>query len=268
MCVHDARVHERQLPPMTRSPSVAMSPGSLRGEVRLTLQTRHAQRLLQGRPRRTGQPAIRGLMGFADATRDIWRAAQEDDPYADWFLLRIEQRLQRSGGALQTLKSQVLDLIGDSRLEWTPAHSSEPARVQLRFATPYAYRGAHLLADFDRVARQVLTSRYLGLLDVEEADALLSRGGRAVRSAFDSANGYRRFNIDRDAVMAGTPAAWRAQVAMGELPADVLAEERLAELRPRRARQGIEDDIEVLNGDAVSPAAKTGSATANPDDEA
>lgn len=207
-------------------------------------------------------------MGFADATRDIWRAAQEDDPYADWFLLRIEQRLQRSGGALQTLKSQVLDLVGDSRLEWTAAHSSEPARVQLRFATPYAYRGAHLLADFDRVVRLVLTGRYLGMLDVEEADALLARGGRVVRSAFDSANGYRRFNIDRDAVMAGTPAARRAQVAMGELPADVLAEERLAELRPRRARQGIEDDIEVLNGDAVSPTDKTGSATSNPDDEA
>ncbi len=245
-----------------------MSPGALRGEVRLTLQTRHAQRLLQGRPRRPGLPAIRGLMGFADATRDIWRTAQEDDPYADWFLLRIEQRLQRSGGALQTLKSQVLDLVGDSRLEWTAAHSSEPARVQLRFATPYAYRGAHLLADFDRVVRLVLTGRYLGMLDVEEADALLARGGRVVRSAFDSANGYRRFNIDRDAVMAGTPAARRAQVAMGELPADVLAEERLAELRPRRARQGIEDDIEVLNGDAVSPTDKTGSATSNPDDEA
>lgn len=207
-------------------------------------------------------------MGFADATREIWRSAQEDDPYADWFLLRIEQRLQRSSGSLQGTRNQVLDLVGESRLEWTAAHSSEPARVQLRFATPYAYRGAHLLADLDRVARLVLSSRYVGILDLEEADALLARGGRAVRSAFDSVNGYRRLNIDRDAVMAGTPAARRAQVAMGELPADVLAEESLADLRPRRARQRVENDVEVLNGGALTPPEPTGSVIPDPDERA
>tara|TARA_Y100001933_G_scaffold73233_1_gene74688 strand:- start:4450 stop:5181 length:732 start_codon:yes stop_codon:yes gene_type:complete len=243
-----------------------MAPGALRGEVRLTLQTRQAQRLLEGRPRRPGQPAIRGLMGFADATRDIWRAAQEDDPYADWFLLRIEQRLQHSGRLLQALKSEVLDFAKDSPLDWTAADSSEPARVQLRFATPYAYRGAHLLSDFDRAARLVLTSRHLGILDLEAADAFLNRGGRIVRGAFDSVNGYRRFNIDRDAVMSGSPAARRAQVAMGELPAEVLAEERLADLRPRRLR--IENDVQVLDGGALKAADETTSDIPRPDESA
>lgn len=187
-------------------------------------------------------------MAFADATRDIWRGAQEDDPYADWYLLRIEQRLQRSGATLETLKFEIRELAGDSQLEWTAAQSTEPARVQLRFATPYAYRGAHLLADFDRVARLVLTSGYLGILTGEAADGLVNRGGRAVRSAFDAVNGYRRFDVDRDAILSGTAVAQRARAAMGEVPAEVLAEECLASLRPRRTRHVVQDDLEVLDG--------------------
>jgi len=74
-------------------------------------------------------------------------------------------------------------------------------------------------------------------------------------------------NVDRDAVMAGTPAARRAQVAMGELPADVLAEERLADLRPRRARQRVENDIEALNGEVLTPAEAAASDVRSPDEK-
>jgi integrating conjugative element protein (TIGR03761 family) len=224
-----------------------MTPGALRGEVRLSLQTRHAQRLVAGRSRRADRPAIRGLLGFGERTRALWQAAQEDDPYADWYLVKIEARLRRSSGDLRALKVQVGDIAGRSGLEWTAGESTAPVRIQLRFATPYAYRGAHLLAEYDRLARLALTSRFLGILEPSRAASFLRQGGRAVRSAFDSVNGYRRFDIDRDAVMAGTPAALRARVAMGELPADILAEERLAELRPRRMRaRMLEDDLEPL----------------------
>ena len=227
-----------------------MTPGALRGDVRLVLQTRHAQRLLQGRPQATDRPAIRGLMGFADRSRVVWQAAQADDPYADWYLLKIEVRLQQSGKTLRLLASQIAEVAGRSSLEWSAGESSKPVRVQLRFATPYAYRGSHLLGEFDRLARTLLTSRFLGAIGAGEADTLLARGGRAVRSAFDSANGYQRFDIDRDAVLAGTPQALQALAAMGELPTEVLAERRLAELRPRRSdpRAAI-DDLETLQGE-------------------
>lgn len=226
-----------------------MTPGALRGDVRLVLQTRHAQRLLEGRPQAADRPAIRGLMGFADRARVVWQAAQADDPYADWYLLKIEARLQQSAKTLRLLASQIAEVAGRSSLEWSAGESSKPVRVQLRFATPYAYRGSHVLADFDRLARTLLTSRFLGVIGAAEADTLLARGGRAVRSAFDSPNGYQRFDVDREAVLTGTPQALKAQAAMGELPAEVLAEERLAELRPQRFdRRAVIDDLEGLQG--------------------
>ena len=61
----------------------AAGPGPRQGQAWLTLQTRHAQRLLRGRPAGAGKPAIIGLFGFAERLRGIWQGARLDDPYAD-----------------------------------------------------------------------------------------------------------------------------------------------------------------------------------------
>ncbi|MCB1764281.1 MAG: DUF1845 family protein, partial [Gammaproteobacteria bacterium] len=67
------------------------TPGVLRGAVWLRLQTRQAERLIHGRSGNEGKPAIIGLAGFADRLKPIWQAAQDDDPYADWWLIRIHE---------------------------------------------------------------------------------------------------------------------------------------------------------------------------------
>ena len=67
--------------------------GALRGEVWLTVQSHHAQRLILGRAATLEKPAIVGLVGFADRLRVIWNAARADDPYADWWLIKIDEAL-------------------------------------------------------------------------------------------------------------------------------------------------------------------------------
>ena len=69
--------------------------GALRGEVWLTVQSHHAQRLILGRAAALHKPAIVGLVGFADRLRVIWNAARADDPYADWWLIKIDEALER-----------------------------------------------------------------------------------------------------------------------------------------------------------------------------
>lgn len=72
------------------------SPGPLRSESWITLQTRQAQRLVSGRRAENGTPGIVGLTRFASMLRPLWTAARADDPWADWWLLAETQRLSEA----------------------------------------------------------------------------------------------------------------------------------------------------------------------------
>ena len=108
----------RQTPPVVPDDDTARAsgPGALRGQAWLSLQTHHAQRLLRGRPGAAGKPAIIGLFGFAERLRGIWQGARQDDPYADWWLVKIEDALV---AAEQVIKAERATLA--ERLEALPA---------------------------------------------------------------------------------------------------------------------------------------------------
>jgi hypothetical protein len=57
----------------------------------LTLQTRYAGRLVKGRQGAADRPPITGLLGFANLLRAIWHGARADDPYADWWLVKVDR---------------------------------------------------------------------------------------------------------------------------------------------------------------------------------
>jgi len=212
-------------------------PGALRGQAWLILQTRHAQRLIKGRPGTGGKAPIIGLLGFANRLRVIWQGARADDPYADWWLVRVDQALAAAGQSMDTARAQLSSGVEESAgLRITPAESVQPTRVALHFTNPYAYRGAQLLATYDGLARAVLTARHVGLLNRGEAERLLHQGARPVRRGFASAMGYQSMGLTRTDVAQGTATAERARAAMGEIPPEVLNGTRRALLAPAPAR--------------------------------
>lgn len=219
------------------STSASHAPGTLRGEVWLTVQTRHAQRLILGRAASLEKPAIIGLVGFADRLRVIWNAARADDPYADWWLIKIDEALERARDRIKTERAELDNCIQQqSALQIHLATTEKPYRVALQFANPYAYWGAHLIAEFDTTARTILTAKHVGLVNGTLAERSLHVCGGAIRSLFAVPQGYRVFHIDRGTVHAGGEAARQAAALMGELPPAVLLGECSAALTPRKAQ--------------------------------
>jgi integrating conjugative element protein (TIGR03761 family) len=210
-------------------------PGALQGQAWLTLQTHHAQRLLRGRPGAAGKPAIIGLFGFAERLRGIWQGARQDDPYADWWLVKIEEALLASEQLMQAEQETLAErLEALPALEVAVAASQKPYRTPLRFANPYAFRGARLLGRYDELARGVLTARHVGLMENNEAERLLGRCAGKIRGLFCLPQGYRFLSIDREALTQRTAKAEQARETMGEVPVDVLAGDRCAVLAPRK----------------------------------
>ena len=218
----------------TRGPE---KPGALQGQVWLTLQTSQAQLLVHGRNGTTDKATIIGLVGFADRLRVIWQAARGDDPYADWWLIKVHEAIERVAQAITSRQADLdKQLAAMTAMTVSVATSRRPYRVHLQFANPYAYRSARLVADYDRLVCTALTARHIGLLDGETCSLVPRACAHRLRALFMIPQGYRFLKIDRETVRLRTGRSHAARVAMGEVPDDILNGARRAPLVPRKIK--------------------------------
>lgn len=223
--------------------TVAERPGTLRGDACLVIQTRQAQRLVYGRKQVGQQPGIIGLVRFGMLMKRIWVSAMLDDPYADWYLLQIDDTLETGRVEIRQSRNQLDELLGSARgVEITVAHSLKPARVPLQFANPYGYMGAYLVGDYDELVCAALTARHVGLLSRDHAEQVLQQGGRLIRRAFLLPTQWKHCAVDRTDLEQNNQRAQAARAAMGELPQDVLDGKHRARHAPEiRQRPAVAD---------------------------
>jgi len=195
------------------------TPGRLLQQGTLTLQTRLAQHYFKGRPGKTT-----GITQFSRGVRKIWQAAAEDDPYADLFLLRIEDLIVKTRRTFQQQIVQYRQLLNPIEgIQFAVMSTQKPIHLALRFSTCYGHFASILLAEFDQLARCVLSAKYAGLMSPPEADIVLRQAGKALRRIFMRPFNWKHLRLTREAVKQQTEVAQQAFQAMGKLPAPVLA---------------------------------------------
>jgi integrating conjugative element protein (TIGR03761 family) len=211
--------------------------GPLRGQVWLTLQTRQARQLVRGRNGTPEKPAIVGLAAFADRLRVIWQAARNDDPYADWWLIKVHEAIEDRASLLQRLQRELdKELVQMESIEVAVAASERPYRMPLQFANPYAYQAARLVSKYDALVCTALTACHIGQLDSISCNEVIKLGARRIRALFLIPQGYRFLHIDRACIQKGSGECGQAAQLMSRVPDDVLSGERRAPIVPGRRR--------------------------------
>jgi len=209
--------------------------GRLTGEAWLEIHTDQAQRLIRGRVRRGNKPAITGLLGFASQMNILWQAAAEDDPYADWWLIRVEEAIAAAQSYFATQRVQVDSAaLENFRFRVGVSQSRRPQTLMLQFATPHAYRAAQLLGDYDALVCQCLTLKHVGACPAGQMGDLIALGAHRLRRVFSLPQGYRVFALNRADVQHNTQRAQQARAHLGELPPDILSGARIAAHAPPR----------------------------------
>jgi integrating conjugative element protein (TIGR03761 family) len=235
------------LPPATSVPAAAdtvadpvadaivanVRPGGLRSDTTMLVQTYQAQRLVYGRRAKDGVPAIIGLVRFGMLLKRIWGSAASDDPYADWFLIQILDAIESARSTILQFQQETTALVNArTGVEISIAHSQQPVRIPLSFASPFGYMGAYLIADFDELVRALVTTRHVGLMSRDRSEQIINTGARPIRHAFALATRWKYTGLTREDVKQDTQPARAAATAMGQLPADVLAATRRASVSP------------------------------------
>jgi integrating conjugative element protein (TIGR03761 family) len=181
------------------------------------IQTRQAQRLFRGRAKRQDKARIIGLPHFSGMMRAIWVAASQDDPCADWYLVRVLEGIEQARLELSRLHQEIQERLQRVQgIEIQMAQFVAPVRVPLRFGTPYSYLGACLIADYDPWVCAILTAQHVGVLSRDTGETLRRRGARLIRRVFTTPLGWKPLAITWEEARTHKPRAHRAREQMGE----------------------------------------------------
>jgi integrating conjugative element protein (TIGR03761 family) len=172
-------------------------------------------------------------LDFGRRMKLIWLSAEADDPFADWFLVKIEQSLNESQTMIQAktdwLNTRLREIRG---FDIQVAHSLQPLQVPIYFQNPYGYMGAYLIADYDALARSVFTARHIALIDRAVAVQLLQVTGKAIRRTFNLASQWKFTGVTREDVLAQNVKAVRASGFLGACPESILSKIQRAKISP------------------------------------
>ncbi|MBK6603354.1 MAG: TIGR03761 family integrating conjugative element protein [Betaproteobacteria bacterium] len=164
----------------------------------MVLHTREAYRLFVGRSLDAGSPraAIVGGRRVAAALRAIWHLSGNDNPYADWVLVNIGERLIEIGSSLQreTQRGEgQLRALQQRGLHFSVLQSRVPQRVELGFRSPYGYAVADLVVRFDTCNRVLKTLVRKDLLPDRDGRTLIYSYTRRLRGLFEEPVRFERW---------------------------------------------------------------------------
>ncbi|MBJ7223611.1 MULTISPECIES: PFL_4669 family integrating conjugative element protein [unclassified Brenneria] len=220
--------------------SLQLNLGSLRSAMSLTLHTHHASRIWHGRAPAEGKPGIVGLNGFVSIMNKLKRGAEQDDPYSDWWMLRIEEKLATTKEQLQALRQQVDQALADvpPALSLGENLNVQPVKLPLFVSSQLGFMAVYLLADYDDLARRLILAHHTALIDRSTLERWLHDGAHVLRSLFSLSQQYRYSGTTRDDFAAKNAAARAALEKFGELPQDVLEGSRRSRFAPPIVRRG------------------------------
>ncbi|WP_446027537.1 PFL_4669 family integrating conjugative element protein [Lelliottia amnigena] len=208
--------------------------GALRSAMTLTLHTHHALRVFQGRAPGEGRPAIIGLTGYLAIVNKIKHGAELDDPYSDWWMLQVEDKVEQTRAVLAVLREQVVSVLTcvPSAVSLGDNLNLHPVTLPLFVTTQLGFMAVYLLADFDEIARQFILAHHVALIDRGTLERALNEGAHCMRSLFSMAQPYRYSGAGRNDFAAQNAVARQAVERFGELPKEVLDGTRRSRFAP------------------------------------
>ena len=216
--------------------------GQLRSKIEMTLHTYPAVLAWHGRGVESGKPQVVGLKQFLSLAGRVHQAAGRDDPYADSWLLMLEEKVIETRQALQQLESRVSSVLKQipEGLDVSRNVSQQPFVTPVFTGGQMGWQAVMLLMRYDSIVRDVLLAHHIGLLGNKQRGTMIrDQGGHAMRSLCYAPVKFPGFSgATRDDFAANNAKARNAIEKYGELPQDILEGKRRSEFAPVIRREG------------------------------
>lgn len=218
----------------------------------MTLHTKEGYRLFTGRQLTAEGRAIHiaGGQRFAAVLKSVWYLSGNDNPYADWLLITMHDRLSKLRWEIECVtaeKQQLIDVLKTRGLSFSVMRSKNPKTVELGFRSPYGYATASVIVVFDYYVRMVKSLVRKDRLSDAEGWHAIRKVEREMRALFLEPIRWERFLI-RDEMLPlgradflpcademGTKRVKAAVALFGEVPRPIFT----GAVLPRHAKRHI-----------------------------
>ncbi|WP_047678796.1 MULTISPECIES: PFL_4669 family integrating conjugative element protein [Xenorhabdus] len=204
--------------------------GVLTSSLSIELHTHYAIRLWAGRRRedisKTHQVTeILGMPQVIKRAANISVDSAADNPYADVWLVKLEQALEGASASLRQNLAILQDTLNavPQQITLSAVSSVEPLNIGVYSHSPLGYRCVWLLVGYDQLAMKTFQVFHYGLISRAERDAFLHNGSRAIRQIYGMVRSYRSLAVTRQDITEKTPAALEAIKLLGEPHPDILS---------------------------------------------
>jgi integrating conjugative element protein (TIGR03761 family) len=155
----------------------------------MTLHTKDAFRMFTGRQADAegNVVPIAGGRRFAAVLKSIWYLSANDNPYADWILIRVYDSLLEIRKRLDLVireREEDFERLKRKGLALSVMGSRNPKTVELGFRSPYGYATAEAIVEFDYHVRMVKTLVQKDRLSDVQGRAAIREVGRKLRALF------------------------------------------------------------------------------------
>lgn len=202
-----------------------LTSGPLRSTITIELHTHLATRTWTGR-QANPEENIHGIIGiprFLTLMNIIRLDSLTDNPYADWWMLRIEEQLLAARNEMNALIDSMKSVFSQLPEMMTVENcaSIQPARFPVFASTQLGFIVIYLLTDFDELMRKALLAQHMALINRVEMNDLRQRGGNLIRSILVLAQKYRRIPVTRQDIRDGNARAIAAEEIAGPVSDDI-----------------------------------------------
>lgn len=216
--------------------------GALRSDISITLHSRMGTMLWNGRAGiyEKGKTVRAGIMSMPKALKQltqIQRDAENDDPFADYYLLNFERMVIENREKMKQLMSQMMDRYAadiPEGIDISRCENVAPVTYQILSNSQLGFKLIYLLNDFDVYARTVATAQHIALINRREATHLNDQGAVLIRRCFGVLDTYRHSGVTRQDAVENN-ARYKdalARFKLDSLPQEVLSGELRAEFAP------------------------------------
>ncbi|MEQ1968451.1 PFL_4669 family integrating conjugative element protein [Xenorhabdus nematophila] len=219
--------------------------GVLKSSLTIELHTHYAIRLWAGRRREeiSKMHQVAEILGMPQVIKragSISVDATADNPYADAWLVKLEQMLEAASAHLQQSLATLQDTLNavPKQITLSSVSSVEPLNIGVYSHSPLGYRCVWLLVGYDQLAMKTFQAFHYGLIARADRDAFLHNGSRAIRQIYGLVRSYRSLAVTRQDIAEKTPAGLEAIKLLGEPHPDILSgKQRSAFSSPLRSTE-------------------------------